>query len=127
MIVITAICDMPRQEFSLCERVYIHNTYMKSRKSCSETRHKFRVKFPGGPVPNPSTFRRQTKIFKETGSVKNRKVNCRRHVLTEQTLDKIGKRLEHTPQKSLQRLSQETDVCTKSNKIIEITYIQYVL
>ena len=28
VIVIIAICDMPRQEFSLCERVYIHNTYM---------------------------------------------------------------------------------------------------
>ena len=26
VIVITAICDMSRQEFSLCERVYIHNT-----------------------------------------------------------------------------------------------------
>ena len=45
VIVIIAICDMPRQEFSLCELVYIHNTYMKSRKSCSETRRKFRVKF----------------------------------------------------------------------------------
>ena len=32
VIVIIAICDMPRQEFSLCERVYIHNMYMKSRK-----------------------------------------------------------------------------------------------
>ena len=59
VIVIIAICDMPRQEFSLRERVYIHNTYMKSRKSCSETRCKFRVKFPWGPVPNPSTIRRQ--------------------------------------------------------------------
>ena len=27
VIVITVICDMPRQKFSLCERVYIHNTY----------------------------------------------------------------------------------------------------
>ena len=26
VIVIIAICDMPGQEFSLCERVYIHNT-----------------------------------------------------------------------------------------------------
>ena len=26
-IVIIAICDMPRQEFSLFELVYIHNTY----------------------------------------------------------------------------------------------------
>ena len=70
---------------------------MKSRKSCSQTRRKFRVKFPGRPVPNPSTIRRQAKIFKETGCVKNRKVNCRRHVLTEETLDEIGERLEHTP------------------------------
>ena len=66
---------------------------MKSRKPCSETRRKFRVKFPGGPVPNPSTIRRSAKRFKETGSVKNRKVNRRRHVLTEET----GERLEHTP------------------------------
>ena len=119
---IIAICDMPRQEFSLCERVYIHNTYMKSRKSCSETRRKFPVKFPGRPVPNPSTIRRQAKRFKETGSVKNRKVNHQHHVLTEETLDEIGERLEHTSKKSLKRLSQETDVCTKSNKITEITY-----
>ena len=26
VIVIIAICDMPRQEFSLCKHVYIHNT-----------------------------------------------------------------------------------------------------
>ena len=101
---IIAICDKPRQEFSLLERVYIHNTYMNSRKSCSETRRKFRVKFPGGPMPNPSTIRRQAKIFKETGSVKNRKVNRRRHVFTEETLYEICERLEHTPQKSLKRL-----------------------
>ena len=43
VIVIIEICDMPRQEFSLCERVYIHNMYMESKKSCSETRRKFRV------------------------------------------------------------------------------------
>ena len=92
VIVIIAICDMPRQEFSLCERVYIHNKYMKNRKSCSETRSKFRVKFPGWPVPNPSTIRRQAKRFKGTGSVKNRKVSRRRHVLTEETLDEIGER-----------------------------------
>ena len=87
---------------------------MKSRKSCSETRCKFLVKFPGGPVPNPSTIRRQTKIFKETGSVKNRKVNHRCHVLKEETLDEIGERLEHTPQKSLKCLSQETGVSVSS-------------
>ena len=74
-------------------------------------------------MPNPSTIRRQAKRLKETSSVKNRKVNRQRHVLTEEILDEIGERLEHTPQKSLKRLSQETDVCTKSNKITEITYM----
>ena len=110
---IIAICDMPREEFSLCERVYIHDTYMKSRKSHSETRRKFRVKFPGRPVPNPSTIRRQAKILKETRSV-NRKVNRRRRVFTEETLDEIDERLEHTPQKSLKRLSQKTGVSVSS-------------
>ena len=47
-------------------------------------------------MPNPSTIRRQAKIFKETGSIKNRKLNLR-HVLTEETLDEIAERLEHTP------------------------------
>ena len=60
-------------------------------------------------MPNPSTIRRQAKRFKETGSVKNRKVNRRRHVLTEETSHlEIGEKLEHTHQKSLKRLSQET-------------------
>ena len=89
VIVIIAIYDMTRQEFSLRERVYIQNTYMKSRKSYSETRLKFRVKFPRGPVPNPCTIRRQAKIYKETGSIKNRKVNRQRHFLTEETWDKL--------------------------------------
>ena len=94
VIVIIAICDMSREEFSLRERVYIHNTYMKIRKSCSETRRKFRIKFPGRPVPNTSTIRRQAKRFKETGSLKNRNVKRRRHVLTEETLDEIGEKTE---------------------------------
>ena len=52
-------------------------------------------------MPNPSIIRKQAKIFKETGSVKNRKVNRRHHVLKEETLDEIGERLEHISQKSL--------------------------
>ena len=41
-------------------------------------------------------------------------MNHRRHVLTEETLDEIGKRLEHTPQKYLKCLSQETRVSVSS-------------
>ena len=36
VIVIIAICDMPKQEFSLHEHVYIHITYMKSRNFFSD-------------------------------------------------------------------------------------------
>ena len=75
-------------------------------------------------MPNSSTIRRQAIRLKETGSVKNRKVNRRRHVLTEETLDEIGERLEHTPQKSLKRLPQETGVIVSSvqraTKLLEL-------
>ena len=67
-------------------------SYMKSKMSCSKTRRKFRVKFPERPVPNPSTIMRQAERFKEMGPVKNRKVNRRRHVLTEETLDEFGEK-----------------------------------
>ena len=40
-------------------------------------------------------------------------MNRRRHVFTEETLDEIGERLEHTP-KNLKRLSQETVVSVSS-------------
>ena len=61
VIVIIAIRDMPRQEFALCERVYIHNTYMKNRKSCSETRRKFRVMFQEDLCLIPVQFRYRLK------------------------------------------------------------------
>ena len=81
-------------------------------------------------MPNPSTIRRQAKLFKETGYVKSRKVNRRRQVLTEETLDEIGDRLEHTLQKSLKRLLQETGVSVSSvqraTKLLKLR-IRYVL
>ena len=38
IIVIIAICDMPRQEFSLREHVYIHNTYYM-KTECHVLKH----------------------------------------------------------------------------------------
>ena len=52
--------------------------------------------------------------MKETGCVKNRNVNPRRHVLKEETLYDIGERLEHATQKSLKHLSHETGVSVSS-------------
>ena len=36
-------------------------------------------------------------MIQRNGSIKNRNVNRRCHVLKEETLDDIGERLEHTP------------------------------
>ena len=41
-------------------------------------------------------------------------MNHGRHVLTEEILDEIVERLEHTPQKSVKCLSQETGVSVSS-------------
>ena len=41
-------------------------------------------------------------------------MNRRRHVLKEETLVEIGERLEHTLQKSLKHLSQETGISVSS-------------
>ena len=75
-------------------------------------------------MPNLSTIRRQAKRFKETDSVKNRKVNRRHHVRTKETLDEIAERLEHTPKNlyNVYHRKLECVICTKSNKMTEITY-----
>ncbi|PSN31302.1 hypothetical protein C0J52_14628 [Blattella germanica] len=87
------------------ERVYLYNAYIKSRKSCAKTRSKFRLKFPNRPVPSATAIRNLAKKFKEMGSVNNRKINGKYTVLTEEKLDDIAARLEHTPQISLKCLS----------------------
>jgi hypothetical protein len=47
--------------------------------------------------------------FKAMGSVLDKKVKRRCHILTEEKLD-IGARLEHSPIKSLAKLAQQADV-----------------
>ena len=45
VIVIIAICDMPRQEFSLCEHVYIHNMYLKAESRVLKHDSNFKQSF----------------------------------------------------------------------------------
>ena len=52
--------------------------------------------------------------FRETGSILDKKRNLKQHVLTEQKLEEIGESLENSPQKSLRRLAQETDISKAS-------------
>ncbi|PSN51540.1 hypothetical protein C0J52_09916 [Blattella germanica] len=59
------------------------------------------MKFPLRSVPCVNTIRALAKRFRETGSVNNWKRNRQCPVLTEEKLDEIAEKLEHTPQKSL--------------------------
>ena len=104
----------------------IRAIFTKSRMSCTETRSKFRVKFPGRPVPTPSTIRRQAKRFKDTGSVKNIKANHWRHVLTEKTLDEIGERLEHTPKNLWNVYHRKLTSVQRAAKLLKL-HVGYVL
>jgi hypothetical protein len=48
------------------------------------------------------------------GSINRQETKHKRRVLTEEKLDDIGTRLEHTPRKSLKRLAQEANVSNSS-------------
>ena len=79
-------------------------------ESCREVTRLFRDRFPDIRAPHRDTVRKLVNRFREKGSVLDRKPQRTRHVLTEEKLDEIGQTLEHSPRKSLSRLSQETGV-----------------
>ena len=82
--------------------------------SCREVVRRFQANYPGVRVPSREEFRLLVNKFRETGSIFDKKRNVKRRVLTEQKLEEIGERLENSPQKSLRRLAQETDISKAS-------------
>ena len=78
--------------------------------SCREVVRRIQANYPGVRVPSRVAVRLFVNKFREKGSILDKKRNVKRSVLTEQKLEGIGKRLENSPQKSLRRLAQETDI-----------------
>ena len=73
IIVNIAIYDMPRQEFSLCERVYIHNTYEKQKAVFWNMMQILSyangsLLLVGSPLLDRSNGRGQTKKYSRRGS-----------------------------------------------------------
>ena len=60
--------------------------------------------------PSRFTIHKIVKKFETTGSVANKKRNRKCKVLTEETLDKIGASLEHTPTRSIPKLAQQVGI-----------------
>jgi transposase len=99
--------------YTLEQRVYLYDTYVKygSARKC---RRKFRRKFCDERVPSRQAIHNLVNKVRSTGLLIDKKQKHKRRVLTEEKLDDIGARLEHTPTKSLKHLAQETGVSKSS-------------
>jgi transposase len=90
-------------------RVFLCDTHVKYGYS-GKCRRKFRRKFRDERVPSRQTIHNLVNKLRTTGLLIDKKQKHKRRVLSEEKLNDIGARLEHTRRKSLKGLSQETGV-----------------
>jgi hypothetical protein len=64
-------------------------------------------RYPGVRIPASSTILRLVKKVLSTGSFLDKKCTGQNAAVTEERLNEIGARLEHSPRKSLARLAQQ--------------------
>jgi transposase len=88
--------------YTLEQPVFLYDTYMKYR-SAGNCRRKFHRE----RVPSRQTIHNLVNKLRTTGFLTDKKTKHKRRVLTEEKINEIGARLEHTPKKSLKRLAQE--------------------
>jgi hypothetical protein len=95
--------------YTLEYHVFLYVTYMKygSARKCLR---KFRRKSRDERVTGRQTIHNLLNKLRRTGLLIDKKQKHKCRVLIEEKVDDIGTRLEHTPRKSLKRLSQETGV-----------------
>jgi hypothetical protein len=73
-------------------------------------KRRFRHRYPGVRTPASSTILSLVKKVRSTGSFLDKKYTRQNAVLTEETPDEIGARLEYSPRKSLAWLAQQAQV-----------------
>ena len=79
------------------------------------------------PAPNRDTARKRIIKIRETASIFDKKQMVNKRVLSEEKLEEMGERLEHTSQEFLRRLAQETnfdDLSMVSYQTFKIETIQ---
>ena len=94
--------------YTLQQTIFMYDLYVIT-SSGREVVRRFQANYPGVRVPSREAVRLLVNKFRDTGSILEKKRNVRRCV-TEQKLEEIAERLEKTPQKSLRRPAQETDI-----------------
>jgi hypothetical protein len=99
--------------YILKQRVFLYVTHMKyvSARKC---RRKFRHKFRDERVRCRQTIHNVVIKRRTSGFVRDKNKNIGAEYLTEEKLDDLGARLEHTPRKSLKHLAQGTVVSESS-------------
>jgi transposase len=105
---------------TLEQRVFLYDTYVKygSGRKC-------RRKFRDERIPSRQTIQNVVNKLRTTGLLIDEKQKHKRRVLTEEKLDDIDVRFEHTPRNLLNRLAQETGMsksalgCKNGNTIAE--------
>jgi hypothetical protein len=96
-------------KYKLEQRIFLYNSYVK-KESCKSCKRRFCHRYPGVRTPASSTILRLVKKVRSTGSLLDKKYTRQNAVLTEETLDETGARLEHSPRKSLAQLAQQAQV-----------------
>jgi hypothetical protein len=109
LVTINEQCVSSRWRYTLEQCVYLNDTCMKFG-SARKYRRKFRCKFRDEIVPSRQRIHNVVNRLRSTGLLIDKTQKYKRRVLTEEKLDDIGARLEHTPRKSLKRLAQEIGV-----------------
>jgi hypothetical protein len=94
---------------TLEQQIFLYDSYVK-KKSYKSCKRRFHRRYPGVCIPASSAILRLVKKVRSAGSFVNKKYTRQNAMLTEETLDEIGARLEHSPRKSLARLDQQAQV-----------------
>jgi hypothetical protein len=96
-------------KYTLEQRIFLYDKYVK-KKSYKSCKRSFRRRYPGVHIPASSTILGLEKKVRSTGSFLDQKCTRQNAVLTEEMLDEIRARLEHSPPKSLARFAQQSQV-----------------
>jgi hypothetical protein len=95
------------------EHIFMYDTYVKYR-AARKCQQKFWRNIHDERVPSRQKVHNLVNKLRTAGLLINKKHKQRCWVLTEEKLDDIGTRLEHTPRRSLKHLAQETGVSKSS-------------
>jgi hypothetical protein len=96
-------------KYTLEQRIFLYDSHVK-KKSYKSCRRRFHHRYPGVRIPASSTILRLVRKVLSAGCFVDKKYTRQNAVLTEETLDEIGARLEHSPHKSLAQFAQQAQV-----------------